>query len=338
MKQHLIIVILVVFGVFFTFSASAAFGESPAADVAPDQGPVWLAALVEQAERETSSICRKPPAPADWKKPIPLGFYVDYTVVSDYIWYGINLSEYRGEGREKPNHHLTVGTNYDTGDFGMIDFSVLLRWNGAYDNVTGVDSDGSLHEVDYSIAWTYDLAKLNPDVPVSVTLAWTGYDFPQISDDAGFTNVLCATLALDDKKLFGEDWFALNPSITYGQDLDDTGSLGQGAGLFFCMSHTFELAKCPGLGQTPIIKDLTVTPSFMFSMDVGFVDSGTRPLAAEYGLAVGYDLSKALGVPKKYGKVTLTGFLNYSDAIADDSSRINLNDEFWGGFTVGWKW
>jgi len=73
-------------------------------------------------------------------------------------------------------------------------------------------------------------------------------------------------------------------------------------------------------------------------VDMGYIDSGTRISSVRYGLKVGYDLSKALGIPKKYGSIGISGFLNYSDAIADDSPAINLNDEFWGGMTVGWKW
>ena len=89
----------------------------------------------------------------------------------------------------------------------------------------------------------------------------------------------------------------------------------------------------------PVIKDLTVPPSFTLAMDIGYIDSGTRTAATQYGLEVGYDLGEALGLPEQYGSVSLTGFLNYSDAVADNSSGFaNLNDEFWGGFSVGWEW
>ena len=64
----------------------------------------------------------------------------------------------------------------------------------------------------------------------------------------------------------------------------------------------------------------------------------SRIANAVYGLAVGYDLGEAIGLPEQYGSISITGFLNYSDAIADDSPSINLNDEFWGGFSVGWEW
>jgi hypothetical protein len=298
----------------------------------------WLAALDEKIGEPAPGPAPEAAA-AGWKKPIPIGFYLDYTVATDYIWRGINLSEFRGEGREKLNHQLTAGVNYDTGDFGTIDFSVWFEWYGANDQVSGVNSDGNLQEVDYTISWTYDLSKLCPDVPVELTLGWIGYDFPQLSDDGGFTNEYFIGLALNDQKLLGDGWFALNPTLTYYQDLDDVGAMGQGSWLEFGISHEFKLADCPTVGSMPVLQDLTVTPSFTLMMDIGYIDSGTRVATTQYGLEVGYDLGKALKLPEQYGSLSMKGFLNFSDAVADNSSGLaNLNDEFWGGVSVGWEW
>ena len=318
---------------------TAGFSSTSRAEDARDTGGVWLAAMDEKVGQPSAP----PSAPAKakgWEKPIPVGFYLDYTLATDYIWRGINLSEYRGEGREKLNHQMTAGVNYDTGDFGKIDFSVWFEWYGANDNISGVNSDGSLQEVDYTIAWTYDLSKICPKVPVELSLGWIGYDFPQISDDPGFTNEYFIGLALDDQKLLGESWFALNPTVTYYQDLDDVGSMGQGSWLEFGISHEFALADCPKLGSVPIVKDLTVTPSFTLTMDIGYLGAGTRVATNQYGLDVGYDLGKALSLPKQYGSLAVTGFLKYSDAVTDGATNFgaNLNDEFWGGVSVGWKW
>ena len=70
-----------------------------------------------------------------WKKPIPLTFTIDYTLASDYIFRGINFSEYRrrwgqpkNEGREKPNHQLATGVGLDLGDFGRAGGSVWFEW------------------------------------------------------------------------------------------------------------------------------------------------------------------------------------------------------------------
>jgi len=103
----------------------------------------WLAALDEKIGEPAPGAAVAAEAPG-WTKPIPIGFYLDYTVATDYIWRGINFSEFRGEGREKLNHQLTAGVNYDTGDFGKIDFSVWFEWYGANDRITGVNSDGNL--------------------------------------------------------------------------------------------------------------------------------------------------------------------------------------------------
>jgi hypothetical protein len=332
-KQQLIIV---------TLAAVCMGGVSHtahAADTAADQEPTWLASMVEFADTaEKLNTAASAPQAKGWEKPIQLGFHADYTVVTDYIWRGINYSEYRGEGREKLNHQMTVGVNYDTVDFGTIDFSVWFQWYGANNKITGVDSDGNLQEVDYIISWTYDLSKLNQQIPVELTLAWAGYDVIQVSGDPGFTNAFIVILALDDQKLLGENWFSLSPTLTYEQDIDDVASTGQGSWLEFGVSHEFELAKCPGARQLPIIRDLTLTPSWTLMTDIGYVDSGTRISSMRYGLNVGYDLSEALGIPEQYGSVGVSGFLNYSDAIADDSPSINLNDELWGGFSIGWEW
>jgi hypothetical protein len=304
----------------------------------PSDAP-WLAALDKKLGQPTVTPAAAPAAEG-WKKPIPIGFYLDYTMATDYVWRGINLSEYRGEGREKLNHMLTAGANYDAGDFGVFDFSVWFEWYGANDRISGDPKDGSLQEVDYTFSWTYDLSKLCPDVPVELTLGWIGYDFPQLADDAGFTNEYFIGLALDDQELFGENWFALNPTITYYQDLDDVGAMGQGSWLEFGISHEFVLADCARLAAVPIVKDLTVTPSFTLTMDIGYLGSGTRVATNQYGLEVGYDLGKAFSLPEQYGSLGITGFLNYSDAITDDTTNFgaNLNDEFWGGVSVGWEW
>ena len=320
-----------------------AVGPGAAARAEDADGPeekTWLAAMDEKIGEPSKDAEKAAPAETSgWTKPVPIGFYLDYTIATDYIWRGINLSEFRGEGREKLNHQLTAGVNYDTGDFGTIDFSVWFEWYGANDQTSGVNSDGNLQEVDYTFAWTCDLSKIMPEVPVELTVGWIGYDFPQFSDDPGFTNEYFIGLALDDQKLLGENWFAMNPTLTYYQDLDDVGALGQGSWLEFGISHEFALSDCPTTGGIPIVKDLTITPSFTLAMDIGYIDSGTRAAAAQYGLDVGYDLGKALGLPEQYGSVSLTGFLKYSDAVADNSSGFaNLNDEFWGGFSVGWEW
>jgi len=51
-------------------------------------------------------------------------------------------------------------------------------------------------------------------------------------------------------------------------------------------------------------------------------------------LAVSYDPGAALGMHESAGRLTTTGFLNFSQALRDDL----LDDEFYGGLTVGYDW
>ena len=57
------------------------------------------------------------------------------------------------------------------------------------------------------------------------------------------TVLFLIALALDDQSLFGENWFALNPTLTYYQDIDDVACFGQGSWLEVGLSHEFELAN-----------------------------------------------------------------------------------------------
>ena len=69
------------------------------------------------------------------------------------------------------------------------------------------------------------------------------------------------------------------------------------------------------MASTPILKDITVTPSFVMGIDDGQYGSSMRAANLRYGLDVTYDLNGALGIPEQYGNMSITAFLNFSDAI-----------------------
>ena len=48
-------------------------------------------------------------------------------------------------------------------------------------------------------------------------------------------------------------------------------------------------------------------------------------------------LGGALGLPEDYGSISVTGFVRFSDAIRDDRG-VGLNDEFYGGVSIGYEW
>ncbi len=66
----------------------------------------------------------------------PATFDITYSLSSDYIFRGINRSEYGGEGREKPNHQLTTDLGVDIGQLfgqpagtcGTLEFGTFFEW------------------------------------------------------------------------------------------------------------------------------------------------------------------------------------------------------------------
>lgn len=293
-------------------------GEAPAT--------TWLGAAASLAAVEASPAEAAKP---EWTKPIPLSVAVDYTLVSDYIWRGVNLSEYRGEGRERPNHQMNVALSYDTGDYGSINAAFWFEWFSGQRQLTpGCESD--LQEVDYSLSWSYVVKPL----ATKVEAGWFAYQFPQSSGDLQTTYEWFIGLSFDDSKLFGTESGVLNPTVKYYYDVD---LVEGGQYLELGISHDFALASL-GCDKTPILKDVTITPSALLSVDHRYFTSSTQLSSLLYGLAFGYDLGKALCMPQRCGSLKLTGFLNYSQALGLKDDVSGCQDEFFGGVRVGYAW
>ncbi len=303
--------------VVLALAGASAWAAEPAA--------TWLGAAASLAAVETPPV-EAAPEPT---KPIPLSIGIDYTLVSDYVWRGVNLSEYRGEGRERANHQMNVGLSYDLGDCGSINAGFWFEW---YAGQKAMDptSDGHLQEVDYTLSWSYDIEPL----AVGVEVGWIAYQFPQASGDLQTTHELFVGLSFDDSKLFGTDSGVLNPTVKYYYDID---LVEGGQFLELGISHDFALADL-GCDETPILKDLTVTPSATLGIDHRYFTGSTKLANVLYGLALSYDLGGAIGMPENCGSLNLTGFINYSQALGIQSDVPGYKDEFFGGMTVGYSW
>ncbi len=272
----------------------------------------------------------------------PLSFGIDYTLVTDYVWRGANLSEYDGEGREDLNHQLNVWAAYDTGDFGTFGGLVWLQWFAGWDQA-GPDPDGShLQEVNYVLNWSYDLSRINEALPVVFELGWIGYNFPEFSGDAQFTHELYVTLAMDDSSLWGTDQAVLNPYVSYYHDLDDF----QGGWLEVGISHDFALAEL-GLADVPILGEMTLTPAIVLGVDHRYYESTTKAAAMVFGLALSYDLGSALGMDPEWGSLAITSFINYNLGLADSARNVSdgaggqqglVDDTLYGGVNLAYEW
>ncbi len=266
------------------------------------------------------------PAPQEWKKPLPVSFSLDYTLVSDYVFRGINFSEYRGEGREGPNHQLAVGVEVDLGKAGAIGATFWFECYAFQEQLTP-GYDGNIQEIDYTIYYRYEVKPID----TTIEMGWIAYTFPGVGGDGHATYELYVKLSYDDSKLFGTDSPVLSPYVYYGVDYD-AGKCG--SWLEFGVSHDFA-----------VFEHVTVTPSAALGVDIHYLDkfdvagnggetSSARLANILYGLNISYDLSGALNLPPQIGSVTISGFLNYSQAFRDEL----LNDEFFGGMNVGWSW
>ncbi len=290
----------------------------------------WLALADVVAKEPPTAQGRAEPVGS--RKPIPLSFSVDYTLVTDYIFRGINFSEYSGEGREKLNHQVGAGLEFDTKRFGTLGLSTWFEWFAGQERLTP-DESCNLQEVDYSVYWRYEVEPL----ATTMEFGWIAYHLPFLSGDSQFTHEWYVSLSLDDSKLLGTREAVFNPSFTYYQDLDDF----EGSWIEISVSHDFALGEMKSLKATPVLKDVTVTPSVTLGIDhrwmaqaVGSGRDSTRLGNLLYGLEISYDLSSAMKIPDKYGSIALAGFLCFSQALRDEL----INDEFYGGMTLSYSW
>jgi hypothetical protein len=311
---------------------------------------LMLAALLASPAAARAQADQAPTdAPAlepDWKKPFPIGFSLDYTLVSDYVWRGINLSEYAGEGREKPNHQLGVGVSLDTSDvlgpdsnFGEFAGCIWFEWYAAQQRLTPWTGT-NLQEVDYTVSWSYEIAPIG----TTVELGWIAYHFPPYrrsgspSADAATTYEVYGKVSFDDSLIFGSP--LLNPYVAYYLDVD----VIRAGWLEFGVSHDFALADL-GLGDVAVLKHITITPSAVLGVSDRYYDragvgsangSGMRLGNINYGLELTYDLSSSLGLPAQYGSLTAGAFINYSQAVHDVGGSVN--DILYGGMKLGYSW
>jgi len=305
----------------------------------------------------TNKIISQPPSEQAWQKPIPLTFSVDYTLATDYIFRGINFSEYRrswgqgkNEGREKLNHQLTAGVELDLGKAGRVGYSAWFEWFGGQRYLTPEDGGKNLQKVDHTAYYGYTFEKLGWDIEAG--FIW--YMFPRVaSGDGASTQEIYLLQSFDDSVLWRAIGFKnvkkpiLNPYLLMAWDID-LASCGMYSE--FGISHDFALNDL-GMKNTPILKDITITPTWSIGWDHNWLNKVSLDWPASnpgqrannsshldfmnWGLEVNFDLKSALKIPDKYcGEMYIKGFLNFSDAIAENF----LNDEFYGGVSVGFSW
>ncbi len=270
---------------------------------------------------------------------LPVTLTLDYTIVSDYVWRGINFSEYPGEGPERPNHQLGIGAEVDTADLiggeslGSVGASVWFQWFGGADDAALGGRHDNLQEVDYTLYWTNEFKEL----ATTVTIGWIHYSFPGAGGDAETTNELFIKLTFDDSAAFGTEKPVLNPYIYYGLDMD---LADYGSWIELGVEHEFAFADIEGLNEIQALRYMSLTPSVALGIDHRYLHAfagagrkSDRLANMEYGLSLDYDVTGALNTPEECGSVTVSGFVKFSDALRDKI----INDELYAGITLAYE-
>jgi hypothetical protein len=319
----------------------AADAEGPTglamADPAEPSSAVIDQADVPKSENETGAV--EEPA-------LPLKLAVSYYLLSDYIYRGVNFSEFAGEGREKPNHQVTTSINWTFQDFGTIGFDTFFEWYAAQAKLNPFGGGQNLQEVDYIIWWKYPISQICTDL----TLGYQFYVFPNTAKlfrqdgRIGNNNNDRSTewwikLAHNDawlwKCLFPDNEAGvLNPTFFLAQDV------GVGAGAVWIelgISHAFTI---------PCVDNFTITPGYTIAFDGGYTKrvlqrshpGHMRMAYQQLSLNMTYDLTPVLCLPKWAGTLSVSGLLYFNDAFDASEDDGSLNDEFWGGMAVNWGW
>ncbi|HNQ23843.1 MAG TPA: hypothetical protein PKK06_12175 [Phycisphaerae bacterium] len=302
------------------------------------------------AERTDIKVTETKVAPSESK--CPATFDLTYTVMSDYIFRGINYSEYPGEGREDLNHQLNVDLGmdlaklfgHDPGTWGHLGFATWFEWYAGQEKLNPIEGGQNLQEIDYTVYWKYPLRAIETDF----TLGWTFYDFANLStllkrdpfpgnDKDDTTNEWFVKFEHNDAWLWKWLWpqndaGVLNPSLAV---FHDTGiAAGNAAWIEFGLNHEF-----------PVFDKLTVTPSWTLGVDhnyyrefAGDPDGKTTRLGNMlWGLDVSYDLTELLRIPARWGTMRLSGLLYFSDALGNPENNGIIKDEFFGGVALGYS-
>ena len=322
---------------------SAAFGQTAGANAAQ---PIGLGQAAP-AEPATQPVTREQVEEAQEEEPgLPISLGASYYLLSDYVFRGINFSEYQGEGREKPNHQMTTFLSWDTGTWGTLGFDTFFEWYADQEKLNPYGGAANIQEIDYTLRWTYGVEPIDTDV----TLGYTFYTFPNLAnllrkdrlrgnDNDDRTSEWWFRLNHNDawawKWLFpdNEDG-VLNPYFLFAQDV------GIGAGAVWMetgISHPFTI---------PGVDNLTITPAYTITADGGYLarlrgsshNDYLRLAYDQLALNTTYDLTPVLHLPKWAGTVSISGLLYFNNALGTAEDDGTINDEFFGGMSVNWAW
>jgi hypothetical protein len=268
----------------------------------------------------------------------PYSFDLSYSYYTDHVWRGLNLSEYAGEGREKPNHQVDasvtidigLAVGQDPGTCGIFTFGAWGQWFAAQKKLDPVGGGQNLQRADYYLDWSYDLESIDTTLGV-------GYRFYTYPNNTWFnTQEWSLSFAHNDAWMWTWLWpdnedGVLNPTFAFYQDTRLGGWDAVWMELGF--SHAFGL-----------MENVTLTPSWTLGIDHNYYrglgldnDHTTRFATMVWGLDLTYDMAEIVPLPEGWGSMSLSGFVYFSDALGNAEDNGIIQDEFFGGMSLGWS-
>ena len=126
----------------------------------------------------------------------PFSFDVTYYLYSDYVFRGINFSEFPREGRERLNHQMTTTLSTDVGlllgreagAYGTIGLETFFEWFAGQKSIDPIHGGQNLQEVDYILSWSYDIE------PIDTTFTMFRQNSSSISMASSATAMACPNM------------------------------------------------------------------------------------------------------------------------------------------------
>ncbi len=268
----------------------------------------------------------------------PASVEIGFSVWSDYIFRGINFSEYPGEGREAFNYQLVTSLGLDigvlfgeaAGTCGTLHIDSFWEWYEDQEQLDPVHGGQNLQEIDLTLKYSYNIE------PIMSTLSvgWTHYKFPNHND----INTHEWFIGVDHNDAWMWRWAGydgdegiFNPSFTVYHDVDFAAG---GTWFEFGLSHAF--IPC---------ENVTITPSWMIAYEhnyysrlIGGTDDTNRLATMTWGLDVAYDITELMRFPSDWGTVGLSSFIYFSDAMSTTMEEGVITDELYGGMALTWAY
>src|SRR5688500_1775559 len=281
-------------------------------------------ALFLQPQYESVYAPPEPPNPAEGVNEggVTLDLAVSY--LTDYVLRGIDFGEFAassvpspnaplGGGEDSPNLQIDGQVTFDLGKIPSPFFGVFV-------NVFDADPESRFQEIRpfFGVQLTAR--------PITFAAGHNSYIYPD-RDDLNTTEVF-GKITVDDSYFLRTDEPVLSPYVFAAYDYDLYDGLYTEAGI----EHDFVIEPL-GVVLTAQASIAYVTGHQLFALTEGGDYTGLQHY--QFGLIGRYNLNDPLGIPLRYGRWTLNGYLFYTDGIETD---LRAETQFWGGAGIGFSY